>query len=82
MISTIAPDRPLIVFDLFRLHMTLTGPVPDAEADAMEGALRRHFSLFLGRPGQLDALAIFVEPDASRDFLVHSRTPLIAHGAA
>ncbi|SER07697.1 putative phosphonate metabolism protein [Faunimonas pinastri] len=70
------------VFDLFRLHMTLTGSVPDGEAGATERALRRHFRDFLGKPGQLDALAIFVQPDASRDFLVHSRIPLIAHGAA
>ena len=71
------------VLDLFRFHMTLTSSVPDREADAVERALRHHFRDLLGRPGQLDALAIFVEPDGSRDFLVHSRTRFsAAYGAS
>jgi len=58
------------VFDGFRFHMTLTGPVPDERRDAMEAALRERFAPFIGAPLTVDALALFVEPSPPGDFVV------------
>ncbi len=66
------------VFDDFRFHMTLTGPVPEAQAPAMAGILAHRFADFIGRPLRIDALVLFVEPERGAPFLVHSRLPLQA----
>ncbi|MBX9470224.1 MAG: DUF1045 domain-containing protein [Rhizobium sp.] len=66
------------VFDEFRFHMTLTGPIPDAQAPAMAKILKDHFAGFIGRPLRIDGLALFVEPERGAPFLVHSRLPLTA----
>lgn len=67
------------VFDDFRFHMTLTGPVPEAECAAVEAALRRQFAAFLGSPLRIDALSLFLEPRLNGDFTVVSRHPLGHH---
>ncbi|THV11839.1 DUF1045 domain-containing protein [Rhizobium rhizophilum] len=64
------------VFDEFRFHMTLTGPIPDAQAPAMAKILKDRFAGFIGRPLRIDGLALFVEPERGAPFLVHSRLPL------
>ncbi|MDH4414486.1 MAG: DUF1045 domain-containing protein [Rhizobium sp.] len=66
------------VFDDFRFHMTLTGPVPEAKAPLMAGILAHRFADFIGRPLRIDGLALFVEPERGASFLVHSRLPLKA----
>lgn len=54
----------------FRFHMTLTGPVPEGEADAMERVLNAEFAAFTGKPLVLDGLALFVEAEAGLPFRV------------
>lgn len=66
------------VFDEFRFHMTLTGPVPEARAPGMARLLGDRFADFVGRPLWIDGLALFVEPERGAPFLVHSRLPLRA----
>ena len=66
------------VFDEFRFHMTLTGPVPAAQAPAMANLLNERFADFIGRPLRIDGLALFIEPERGAPFLVHSRLPLTA----
>lgn len=64
------------VFDDFRFHMTLTGPVPEPKAPAMASILADRFADFIERPMRIDGLALFVEPERGAPFLVHSRLPL------
>jgi putative phosphonate metabolism protein len=64
------------VFDEFRFHMTLTGPVPEARTSVMASILKQRFAEFIGRPLRIDGLALFVEPERGGPFLVHSRLPL------
>ncbi len=64
------------VFDEFRFHMTLTGPVPDGDAAAIEAQLAERFASVVGRPLAVDSLALFVEPEPGAPFRLHSRHPL------
>lgn len=66
------------VFDAFRYHMTLTGPVPAERQGEVRDALLIHFAPFIGKPLTIDALAVFVEPEAGADFTVHARHELCA----
>ncbi len=58
------------VFDEFRFHMTLTGPVPEEHAELMEAALRDRFGSFVGQPLAVDRLCLFIELDPPGDFVV------------
>jgi len=60
----------------FRFHMTLTDRIADAEAPAIAAELERRFGPALRDPVRLDALALFIEPDAGQPFHVHSRHAL------
>ncbi|WP_294640735.1 DUF1045 domain-containing protein [uncultured Aureimonas sp.] len=60
------------IFDEFRFHMTLTGPVPDEDAAAVEARLRERFAPALGRPLAIDGLALFVEPRPGAPFQVRA----------
>ena len=64
------------VLDEFRFHMTLTGPVPDPEAPAVEAMLAEAFAPFVGAPLAVDALAVFTEPEPGAPFLVRARYAL------
>ncbi len=64
------------VFEDFRFHMTLTGPVPEARAELMATLLESRFSPFTRRPLAIDSLTLFVEPERGAPFLVHSRQAL------
>lgn len=64
------------VFEDFRFHMTLTGPVPEERADVMAKLLERRFASFTARPLVIDSLTLFIEPERGAPFLVHSRQPL------
>jgi putative phosphonate metabolism protein len=58
------------VFEDFRFHMTLTGPVPEARQPAMQKALNRYFAGFAGMPLSISHLALFVEPERGAPFVV------------
>lgn len=64
------------VFDEFRFHMTLTGPVQDEHAERVEQALHEWFASCLGDPVDVSTLALFVEPEPGAPFRVHTQTPL------
>jgi putative phosphonate metabolism protein len=64
------------VFDEFRFHMTLTGPVPEEQCAAMDTLLRARFADFIGRPLMVDMVCLFVEPDPPGDLVVDTAIPL------
>lgn len=67
------------VFDEFRFHMTLTGPVPEPQRDPLEAVLRARFAAFIGRPLAINMLCLFVEPVSPGDFVVDTAIPLAGH---
>lgn len=64
------------VFDEFRFHMTLTGPIDAAEADRVEQALHTFFDPVLSEPVEVRNIALFVEEEGGAPFRVHSLHPL------
>jgi putative phosphonate metabolism protein len=64
------------VFESFRFHMTLTGPVPAEQQPAMRALLEQAFAPFIGKPMTVTSLALFVEPARGAPFTVHSLLPL------
>ena len=56
----------------FRFHMTLTGPVTAADAARIEPVLRHLLAPALSAPIEVDAVALFVEPEPGTPFFVHS----------
>jgi putative phosphonate metabolism protein len=60
----------------FRYHMTLTGPVPESEAEMFRNAIETHFETVLDRPYLVDSLALFVEPAPGSPFQLRSSFPL------
>lgn len=63
------------VLDRFRFHLTLTDAVPAARQTTVEPVLHRHFAHLLGRDLVLGSLALFVEPEPGRPFLLVSSYP-------
>lgn len=61
------------VFEDFRFHMTLTGPVPEARCAAMRQLLEKRFTALIDEPFVIDALSLFVEPAPPGDFIVSQR---------
>ena len=64
------------VFDEFRFHMTLTGPIVPPQREAVLGVLQDRFGALLDDPIAIDALALFVQDGSGADFRVHARHPL------
>jgi len=64
------------VFESFRFHMTLTGPVPLDRQPAMKVLLEQVFAPFIGQPLGVTSLALFTEPERGAPFTVHSLLPL------
>lgn len=64
------------VFEAFRFHMTLTGPVPEADAPRMRKLLETLFEPVLAEPLDFDSLALFIEPKRGEPFMVDSLHPL------
>ncbi|MBO0904371.1 DUF1045 domain-containing protein [Jiella sonneratiae] len=60
------------VFEEFRFHMTLSGPLSDDEAARLAPLLAEAFAPFDGAPLAIDQLALFVEPEPGAPFRVHS----------
>jgi len=69
------------VFDEFRFHLTLTGPVPEAGWDSVESRLRSRFAPFIGRPLAVDTICIFVQPQLSSEFVVDTAIALDGQAA-
>lgn len=63
------------VFDAFRFHMTLTGPVDAASRLPVETALAAHFGTAPYRV-PFSQLAIAIEPAERASFVLHSIHPL------
>ena len=64
------------IFDAFRFHMTLTGAVPDEEADQMEDILKARFDPLLQNQLMCDHLTLFCEVEKGAPFIVHTAVPL------
>ena len=64
------------VFEEFRFHMTLTGPVDPAQADAMRHLASARFAAFTDKPLRISGLALFVERERGAPFTVHAWLPL------
>lgn len=65
------------VFDEFRFHMTLTGPVADDQQDKVHRILEEFFAPVLSESVEVSNIALFVEEESGAPFEVHSLYPLI-----
>jgi putative phosphonate metabolism protein len=65
------------VFENFRFHMTLTGPIPPDRSHDIAAVLEQRFSDFTQSPLAISGLGLFVEPERGAPFTVHSWFPLI-----
>lgn len=61
------------VFERFRFHMSLTGPVPEDLRDAVGNHLAEMFAESLSQPVKVDALTIFMEEVPEAEFIALSR---------
>jgi putative phosphonate metabolism protein len=64
------------VFDTFRFHLTLTGPLdasPQATVAAVSAAAERFVAALAGAPLACDALVLFFQPDAQSSFRMTRR---------
>lgn len=64
------------VLDDFLFHMTLTGPVEEADQPRMRAAIEAHFDGLLGKPLAVGALAIFTERAHGEPFILRHIAPL------
>jgi putative phosphonate metabolism protein len=64
------------VFEEFRFHMTLTGPVGDPDSEKVEKALHAWFDPVLAEPVEISLLSLFVEPEPGAPFCVHTQAPI------
>lgn len=66
------------VFDEFRFHMTLSGALEPALAEAVGPVLKARFAAFLDKPLTIDGVALFIEAERGQPFTVHQWLPLAA----
>jgi hypothetical protein len=67
------------VFDEFRFHCSLTGPVDGLDAGSREALMQAAGRVFNHLPPEpLDSIAIFVEPTPGADFQLHRHWGLSA----
>lgn len=64
------------VFDRFRFHMTLTGPLERPERDEVKAILQAALASHLAAPMPIDQLALFVQIHRVAPFRVVARFPL------
>jgi putative phosphonate metabolism protein len=64
------------VLEEFRFHLTLSNRLDPARRKHMAAAASEHFAPILGKPCDVDALAIFAERYAGDRFVVEERFPL------
>ena len=60
------------VFDQYRFHMTLTGPIDHLERDHLAIVLEHHFGGLASGILSIDQLVLAVEPEPNAPFLFHS----------
>ena len=60
------------IFDQFRFHMTLTGPIDHLERDHVMTVLCRHLGALTEPRLTIGQLELVVEPEPHAPFLVHS----------
>jgi putative phosphonate metabolism protein len=63
------------VFEQFRFHMTLTGPLEDPERGRVKAILEHAFGPYLGEPVVIDQLALFTQTHHVAPFRVVGRFP-------
>lgn len=61
------------VFDRFRFHMTLTGPVAGSEREDVARRLDAAFAPLLDEDFHVDAITLFEQPDPQSGFVVTAR---------
>jgi putative phosphonate metabolism protein len=66
------------VFDDFRFHMTLTGPVPAERQVAVKAQLAQAFAGVIDKPLPIAHLALFAEPAPGAPFVLDRIRPLSA----
>lgn len=66
------------VFDEFRFHLTLTGPVAQEHALSVRQALEEQFAPFIDRPLRIDNCALFVEPELGAPFYIYASKKVAA----
>jgi hypothetical protein len=64
------------VFEDFRFHMTLTGPLAERRRAEVRRVLEDRFRPLVDTPVVVDALALFVEPAPPGDFMVRKRVAM------
>ena len=64
------------VFEDFRFHMTLTGPVPEADRPKIERILGEFLEPVLEEPVEINNLALFTEAEPGFPFEINSLHPL------
>jgi len=64
------------VLQEFRFHLTLTGNLPDAEADIFEAALHARYAPIADHTVSVDDLCVFRQESEKDDFILASRYPL------
>lgn len=64
------------VFDEFRFHMTLTGPVDEKHRAHVERTLDDFFAPVLEDQVEVANLALFIEPEKGAPFEIHSLHPM------
>ncbi len=64
------------VFDEFRFHMTLTGPIDAEDSARVEQALHNFFDPVLSEAVEVRNIALFVEEEPGAPFRAHSLHPL------
>jgi putative phosphonate metabolism protein len=64
------------VFEEFRFHMTLTGPLAESERDQIKSALAQAFEPLAAKPVELGAIALMRQDDAAARFRAVSYAPL------
>lgn len=69
------------VFEDFRFHMTLTGPVPRMEREHVQMVLDHHFGPLATAPLSVGQVAVYVEPEPYAPFVVHSTHRLTGRAA-
>lgn len=67
------------VFEEFRFHMTLTGPVPVEEQEHVSMVLAGYFGSLLDAPLCISQLALFTEPEPYAPLRVYSAHPFSSH---
>jgi hypothetical protein len=61
------------VYDEFRFHLTLTGPLPPQEREHILRTLSPMVDALNAQPLQLDAIAVFVQPEPHAPFVITRR---------